>query len=139
MTVQLRKGGSNLTSTITMFSCTYAHWQQLGHSKSRKEASPLRSQEVSKPRSNMLSLHKNMISDLSRMSMFFLSFSVAVPKCREIFQRSFYPYFLLRLELSFNSMGLFIASWFPMIFSLVVLLTISKISFNLWCMLGSSV
>lgn len=139
MTVQLWKGRSNLTSTITMFSCTYAHWQQLGHSKSRKEASPLRSQEVSKSRSKMLSLHKSLILDLSSMLMFFLSFAVAVPKCQEIFQRSFYPYFLLRLELSFNSMGLFIASWFPIIFHRLFCLQYQYFFFNLWCMLGGSV
>ena len=42
-------------------------------------------------------------------------------------------------ELSFNSMGLFGWELVPHDFSLVVLHTVSIISFHLWCMLGGSV
>jgi serine/threonine-protein phosphatase 2A activator len=51
------------------------------------------------------------------------------------------PEFLKVLDSSFNSIGgLLVASWFPMIFLLVVLHKISMRSFHLWlCMVGGSV
>ena len=51
------------------------------------------------------------------------------------------PEFLKVIDSSFNSIGgVFVASWFPMIFPLVVLHTLPMISFHSWlCMVGGSV